>query len=63
MSVFLTPEEVADQLKVTRRTVYEWLRRGQLHGLKAGHAWRIRPEDLESFLHTETRANREGSAE
>ena len=27
---FLTPEEVADLLRVSRRTVYNWLRSGQL---------------------------------
>ncbi|HEY8424605.1 MAG TPA: helix-turn-helix domain-containing protein [Limnochordales bacterium] len=50
MERLLTPEEVADTLRVTRRTVYEWLRTGRLRGLKAGPFWRIRPEDLDRFL-------------
>ena len=50
MERLLTPEEVADILRVTRRTVYEWLRTGRLRGLKAGPFWRIRPEDLARFL-------------
>jgi excisionase family DNA binding protein len=46
----LTPEEVATHIRVTRRTVYEWLRRGHLRGLRAGRCWRIRLIDLEAFL-------------
>jgi len=46
----LTPEQVAERLQVTERTVYGWLRRGTLPALKLGRLWRIRPEDLEAFL-------------
>ena len=46
----LTPEEVAARLRVTRRTVYAWLKIGRLRGLRAGKGWRIRPQDLEAFL-------------
>ena len=46
----LTPEQVAKRLQVTERTVYAWLRRGNLPALKLGRLWRIRPEDLEGFL-------------
>jgi excisionase family DNA binding protein len=48
--MYQTPEEVAAELQVTRRTVYEWLRSGRLRGLRAGRGWRIRPEDVEAFL-------------
>ena len=37
----LSPEEVADELKVTKRTVYNWLRSGKLRGRKFGGVWRI----------------------
>jgi excisionase family DNA binding protein len=46
----LTPEQVAERLQVTERTVYSWLRRGKLPALKLGRLWRIRPDDLETFL-------------
>src|SRR5436309_4531607 len=46
----LTPEQVAERLQVTERTVYGWLRRGRLPALKLGRLWRIRPADLEAFL-------------
>jgi excisionase family DNA binding protein len=48
--MLLTPEEVAERLRVTRPTVYTWLKKGQLRGLRAGKAWRVRTEDLENFM-------------
>lgn len=45
-SVYLTPEEAATVLLVTRRTVYEWLRSGELPSLRFGKMWRIRREDV-----------------
>jgi len=45
-----TPKEVADQLRVSKRAVMEWLRRGRLKGVKVGRLWRVREEDLETFL-------------
>jgi excisionase family DNA binding protein len=47
--MLLTPEEVAERLRVTRPTVYSWLKKGWLRGLRAGKAWRVRMEDLENF--------------
>jgi excisionase family DNA binding protein len=47
---YLTPEEVADQLRVTRPTVYAWLKMGRLEGERAGKGWRIRPEAVEAFV-------------
>lgn len=47
---YLTPAEIAKQLKITERTVYRWLDAGQLRGLKLGRVWRVRNSDLESFL-------------
>jgi excisionase family DNA binding protein len=46
----LTPEEVAGRLRVSRPTVYAWLKMGQLRGLRAGKVWRIQPADLDAFL-------------
>jgi excisionase family DNA binding protein len=50
LPVLYTPEEVAEKLKVTRRSVYEWLLRGRLRGLRAGDTWRIAEQDLMAFL-------------
>ncbi len=48
--ILYTPEEVAEKLKVTRRSVYEWLLKGRLRGLRAGDTWRIAEADLMAFL-------------
>lgn len=46
----LTPEEIAEMLSVTTRTVCDWLRSGRLRGVKAGRLWRVSREDLDTFL-------------
>ena len=48
--ILYTPEEIAEKLKVTRRSVYEWLLKGKLRGLRAGDTWRIAEQDLMAFL-------------
>ncbi|MDZ4042536.1 MAG: helix-turn-helix domain-containing protein [Eubacteriales bacterium] len=50
MNELLTPEEVAERLKVKPRTVGEWLRSGMLTGVKIGGIWRVKEEDLEAFI-------------
>ncbi len=46
----LTIEDVAEMLKVSKRTVYEWIRAGKLEAVKAGSLWRISEEALQDFL-------------
>lgn len=46
----LTPEEAAELLAVSPKSIREWLRLGKLKGVKAGRLWRIRERDLEAFL-------------
>jgi excisionase family DNA binding protein len=43
--------EVARRLDVDARTVYAMIRRGELHGVKAGRVWRVPSESLEAFFH------------
>jgi excisionase family DNA binding protein len=58
MEKLITPEEAASLLSVSPRTVKDWLRRGDLNGVKAGNLWRIRESDLERFLHVQSRLER-----
>lgn len=55
----LTPEDAAERLAVSSKTIRDWLRAGKLKGAKAGRLWRVREEDLEEFL----KSNREGGDE
>jgi excisionase family DNA binding protein len=50
MEELFTVMEVAERLKVRQRTVKRWLLSGQLHGLKAGRKWRVKPSAIERFL-------------
>lgn len=47
---FLTPDEVAERLKVKPDTVMLWLRQRKLGGYKVGSLWRISLTDYEKFL-------------
>lgn len=47
----LTPEQVAEKLQMSVLTVTNYLRKGDLSGVKIGRVWRIRQEDLDAFLH------------
>jgi len=55
----LTPEEVAERLVVSPKSIREWLRIGKLRGVKVGRLWRIRERDLEAFLESSEKENRE----
>ena len=47
----MSPHEVACQLEVPAATVRQWLRKGNLRGIKLGpRLWRIREEDLRNFI-------------
>lgn len=52
MQRFLTPKEVAALLRVSKFTVYDWLKRGHLQGWRAGArgSWRIAEDEVEDFI-------------
>ncbi len=52
--VVYTLQEVANIMKVTRRTVYNWLKAGKLEAFKTGKEWRVTQEALENFTKTGT---------
>ena len=45
-----TADEVMGILKVKRRTLYNYIKGGQLHGFKVGQNWRFTAEEVERFL-------------
>lgn len=47
MEEYLTPEEVAERLKVSVETVWRWCREG--FGSKFGRTYRITPADIEAW--------------
>ena len=48
----LTPEEVADKLGMSPKTIRDWCRSGQISGVKVGKAglWRIPQEELDKLI-------------
>lgn len=54
MEEYLTPEEVAEILKVSNKAILDWLRSGDIPGTKVGRLWRIPKADLETWLESNT---------
>jgi adenine-specific DNA-methyltransferase len=49
-SVFLTVEDIANNLKVTRQTVSKYIKDKELNAIKINKSYRISVKDFESFL-------------
>jgi putative molybdopterin biosynthesis protein len=47
--IALTPQEVADILKIAKNTVYELIKRGELNGYKVGKKIRVDFSDVEEY--------------
>jgi excisionase family DNA binding protein len=47
---FLTPREVADQLRVSSMTVYRLIKSGELRAVRVGKAYRILEDDVDAYL-------------
>jgi len=49
-SKFLTPQEVADRLRVSKMTVYRLLKTAELPSVRIGRSLRVRESDVNAFL-------------
>lgn len=47
---FYTLAELETIFKVTRRTLYNWIKSGELKALKLGNEWRVSKESMENFI-------------
>jgi excisionase family DNA binding protein len=57
----LTVWQVAEELQVSRESVYEYLQSGKLKGYKiAGWLWRVKRDDLDKFIeeHSNVKADK-----
>jgi len=52
-----TTEEALEVLKVTQRTLYRYIKAGQLKAIKLGREYRITEEALKDFLERGTEDN------
>ncbi len=46
----MTIEEVADYLRVKKRTIYEWLKNGKIPAIKAVGQWRFKRDKIDEWL-------------
>lgn len=49
---WLTITQAAEQLRVTRPTIHEWLQRGRLNGIKLPGIWLVDPDSVEAESET-----------
>jgi len=51
MIELMTVQEVADYLRVTEKTIYRLLKRGNIPATKVGHQWRFEKNSIDEWLH------------
>jgi excisionase family DNA binding protein len=49
----MTMEEVADYLRVKKRTVYEWVKNGKIPAIKAVGQWRFKKIQIDRWLESQ----------
>ncbi|MCR4430636.1 MAG: helix-turn-helix domain-containing protein [Tepidanaerobacteraceae bacterium] len=50
MENYYTPQEVAEKLKLNIRTLYKWIREGNIKAVKIGGVWRISESEISRLL-------------
>ena len=50
----MTIEDLADYLKVTRRTIYDWLKHNKVPALKLVGQWRFKKDKIDDWLDGQT---------
>jgi len=56
-SNLMTIEDLADYLKVTRRTIYDWLKHNKIPALKLVGQWRFKKDKIDNWLEEQSRDN------
>ena len=49
----MTIEEVADYLRVKKRTIYEWVKNGKIPAIKTVGQWRFKKMQIDSWLESQ----------
>jgi excisionase family DNA binding protein len=52
---FLNVKQVQDMLGISERTVFRYIKSGELKGFKAGREWKFEPADIDAFIETRRR--------
>ena len=51
----MTIQEVAKYLRVQRRTVYDWVRKGKIPAIKTVGQWRFKKEKVDAWLESQNK--------
>ena len=62
-SISYTPEEVAEFLKISKYTVYELIKRGELSAYRVGRKVRVEENDLEAYIRDKKKLSNASLAE
>jgi len=54
-SGLMTIEDLADYLKVTRRTIYDWLKHDKIPAVKLVGQWRFRKDRIDTWIEEQSR--------
>lgn len=49
-SGLMTIEDLADYLKVTRRTIYEWVKHNKVPAIKLVGQWRFKKDKIDAWI-------------
>jgi excisionase family DNA binding protein len=60
---YLTVQQVADELGVTRQTIYDWIRKKKLPATQVLRTVRIKRSDLDNLLASHSTTASDGDAE
>ncbi len=55
-SALMTIEDLADYLKVSRRTIYEWLKAHKIPAVKLVGQWRFQKEKIDAWMERQAQA-------
>ncbi len=56
VSELMTIDDLAAYLKVSRRTIYEWLKRNKVPALKIVGQWRFKREKIDAWMDQQAHA-------
>ena len=49
-NALMTLEELAEYLRVKKRTVYDWVKKGKVPAIKTVGQWRFKKESIDAWL-------------
>lgn len=50
LNTLLTVDELAEYLGLKKQTIYNWLHKGKIGGIKIGKVWRFEKDEIDKWL-------------